>query len=122
MSPRAELEADPGSGDKMRRAAQERAAREREARIAAAQERMRGLEAGRGRRERARGEKTNRREVSRQKEPRASTTDAEARVMKMADGGFRPAYNLQIVVEPRTQVIVAVDIDTSGSDRGLSRA
>ena len=35
---RAELEEDPGSGDKGRRAAQERAAREREVRIAAAQE------------------------------------------------------------------------------------
>jgi transposase len=113
---RAELEADPGSGDKVRRAAQERAAREREARIAAAQERMAELEA-----ERARREKTNKKEVTKQKEPRASTTDAQARVMKMADGGFRPAYNMQIVTEPRTQVIVAVDIDTSGSDRGLAR-
>lgn len=28
-------------------------------------------------------------------EPRASTTDADARVMKMPDGGFRPAYNIQ---------------------------
>ena len=28
------------------------------------------------------------------KEPRASTTDPDARVMKMADGGFRPAYNV----------------------------
>lgn len=89
---RAELEANPGSGDKARRAAQIRAAREREARIAAAQERMQELEA-----ERTRREKTNRQEVSKQKEPRASTTDAEARVMKMADGGFRPAYNMQIV-------------------------
>ncbi len=94
---RAELEADPGSGDKVRRAAQERAAREREARIAAAQERMRELEA-----ERARREKTNKQEVIKQKEPRASTTDAEARVMKMADGGFRPAYNMQIVAEPKS--------------------
>jgi transposase len=113
---RAELEADPGSGDKVRRAAQERAAHEREARIAAAQERMAELEA-----ERARREKTNKKEVARQKEPRASTTDAEARVMKMADGGFRPAYNMQIVAEPNSQVIVAVTIDTSGSDRGLAR-
>jgi transposase len=113
---RAELEADPGSGDKRRRAAQERAAREREARIAAAQERMRELEA-----ERARREKTNKKDVARQKEPRASTSDAEARVMKMADGGFRPAYNMQLVAEPTTQVIVAIDIDTSGSDRGLVR-
>jgi hypothetical protein len=113
---RAELEADPGSSDKGRQAAQQRAAREREARITAAQERMRELEA-----ERARREKTNKRDVAKQKEPRASTTDAEARVMKMADGGFRPAYNMQIVGEPKTQVIVAVDVDTSGSDRGLAR-
>jgi transposase len=113
---RAEIEADPGSGDKARRAAQIRAAREREARIAAAQERMGELEA-----ERARREKTNKQDVSKQKEPRASTTDAEARVMKMADGGFRPAYNMQIVAEPKSQLTVAVDIDSSGSDRGLAR-
>jgi transposase len=113
---RAEIEADPGSGDKARRAAQIRAAREREARIAAAQERMQELEA-----ERARREKTNKQDVSKQKEPRASTTDAEARVMKMADGGFRPAYNMQLVAEPKSQLTVAVDIDSSGSDRGLAR-
>ena len=28
---------------------------------------------------------------------RVSTTDPQARVMKMADGGFRPACNCQIV-------------------------
>jgi transposase len=113
---RAELEADPGSSDRGRRAAEQRAAREREGRIAAAQERMRELEA-----ERERREKTNKKDVAKQKEPRASTSDAEARVMKMADGGFRPAYNMQIVGEPKSQVIVAVDIDGSGSDRGLAR-
>jgi transposase len=113
---RGELETDPAAGDRRQRAAQERAAREREARVAAAQERMRELEV-----ERARREKTNKTEVAKQKEPRASTTDAEARVMKMADGGFRPAYNMQLVSEPTTQVIVAVDVETSGSDRGLAR-
>ena len=105
---RAELEADP--------AAQQRAAREREERVKAALDRMSALEA-----ERARREKTNKTEVSRQKEPRASTTDAEARAMKLADGGFRPAYNMQITSAPKGQVIVAVGIDTTGSDRGLVR-
>jgi transposase len=113
---RAELEDDPGVADRRRRAAQERAARERVERIAAAQARMRELEA-----ERARREKTNKADVAKQKEPRASTTDADARVMKMADGGFRPAYNMQIVSDPASQVIVAVDVETSGSDRGLAR-
>jgi transposase len=113
---RAELEADPGAVNRRQRAAQERAAHEREARIAAAQDRMRELEA-----ERARREKKNKKNIAKQKEPRASTTDPEARVMKMPDGGFRPAYNMQIVSEPTSQVIVAVNVETSGSDRGLAR-
>src|SRR5437899_5076498 len=113
---RAELASEPGAGDRRQRAAQQRAAREREERVKAALDRMSELEA-----ERARREKTNKAEVGRQKEPRASTTDAEARAMKMADGGFRPAYNMQIVSAATGQVIVAVNIDTSGSDRGLAR-
>jgi transposase len=113
---RAEVETDPAAGDRVRRAARERGARERTARIAAAQERMKELEA-----ERERREKTNKKEVAKQKPPRASTTDADARVMKMADGGWRPAYNMQIISTPEHQVIVAVDIDTSGSDRGLAQ-
>lgn len=56
------------------------------------------------------------------KPPRASTTDAEARVMKMGDGGFRPAYNVQYAVAgselggPRT--IVGVQVTNLGSDMG----
>ena len=57
--------------------------------------------------------------MAKRKEPRVSTTDAEARVMKMADGGYRPAYNGQFASDPETQVIVALDIDTTGSDHGL---
>ncbi len=113
---REELEADPAAGGRRQRAAQERAARERAQRVAAAKARLEELEA-----ERARREKTNKAQVAKQKEPRASTTDAEARVMKMADGGFRPAYNMQIVTAPARQVIVSVDVETSGSDRGLAR-
>jgi transposase len=113
---RAEVETDPAAGERRQRAAKERGARERQARVEAAQQRMKQLEA-----ERARREKTNKKQVAKQKEPRASTTDAEARVMKMADGGWRPAYNMQIVSTPKHQVIAAVDIDTSGSDRGLAR-
>ncbi|GAC1553394.1 MAG: hypothetical protein NVS3B10_15160 [Polyangiales bacterium] len=56
------------------------------------------------------------------KEPRASTTDPEARVMKMADGGFRPGYNVQLATAgdaeggPRT--IVGVRVTNVGSDLG----
>lgn len=55
-------------------------------------------------------------------EPRASTTDPDARVMKMGDGGFRPAYNVQFTVAgseeggPRT--IVGVVVTNVGSDMG----
>jgi transposase len=54
-------------------------------------------------------------------EPRASTTDADARVMKMPDGGFRPAYNVQLATAgdpeggPRT--IVGVRVTNVGSDQ-----
>lgn len=53
---------------------------------------------------------------------RASTTDHEARVMKMGDGGFRPAYNVAYGVAgsplggPRT--IVGVIVNNVGSDMG----
>jgi hypothetical protein len=49
---------------------------------------------------------------------KASTTDSEARVMKMADGGFRPAYNVQFAVDTPTQVIAGVDVTTRGTDKG----
>ena len=113
---RGEVDDDPSAGERRKQAAKERAAREQAERLAAALERMKELEA-----ERARREKTNKGEVAKQKEPRASSTDPEARVMKMADGGFRPAYNMQIVSAVEGQVVVAVDVETSGSDRGLAR-
>ena len=50
------------------------------------------------------------------KEPRVSTTDHEARVMKMADGGFRPAFNAQLAVDTETLFITGVDLINSGSD------
>ena len=52
---------------------------------------------------------------------RASMTDPDARVIKMADGGFRPAYNMQIASVAGEQIVVAVEVSTSSSDRGLAR-
>jgi hypothetical protein len=51
-------------------------------------------------------------------EPRASSTDSEARVMKMADGGYRPAYNVQFSTTTDSQIIVGVDVSNIGSDQG----
>ena len=47
---------------------------------------------------------------------RASSTDADASNMKMADGGFRPAYNVQFASDCEAQVIVGVEVVTAGSD------
>ena len=52
------------------------------------------------------------------KEPRASTTDAQARVMKMADGGFRPAYNVQFAADTQSGAVAGVAVDNIGSDMG----
>jgi transposase len=52
------------------------------------------------------------------KEARVSTTDPQATVMKMADGGYRPAYNLEYGTACGGQVIVGVDVVTRGSDQG----
>jgi transposase len=50
-------------------------------------------------------------------EPRVSTTDPEARVMKMGDGGFRPAANIQFATTAdKARVIVAVTVSNSGTD------
>jgi hypothetical protein len=55
-------------------------------------------------------------------DPRASTTDADARVMKMADGGYRPGYNIQMATAGSPQggsrTIVGVLVTNIGSDMG----
>jgi transposase len=49
-------------------------------------------------------------------EMRASTTDPEARVMRMPDGGYRPAYNAQIATDTESRIVVGVSVTQSGSD------
>lgn len=113
---RQEIDDDPDASNRRIAAARQRAAAEREARVAAALAKTAALEA-----ERARRAKSNKKEVAKQKAPRASTTDPEARVMKMADGGFRPAYNCQIATVAQGQIVIDVEAATLGSDRGLMR-
>ena len=61
-----------------------------------------------------RKEREEKRGGKKQKEPRASTTDADARVMKMADGGFRPAYNVQVTSAAGEQIVTGSTLPTSG--------
>jgi len=57
-------------------------------------------------------------EKKRKGEARTSTTDPEARVMKMADGGFRPAYNGEFATDTETTIILGLDAVNVGSDMG----
>lgn len=101
---RDEVANDPGEASRGQQKARERAAREREERIRQALKRMPEMEA--------------KKKADDKEKARVSTTDAEATVMKMADGGFRPAYNVQFGTDTNAQVIVGVEVATSGSDQG----
>jgi transposase len=60
-------------------------------------------------------------EKVRQRQPRVSTTDAEARVTKMPNGGFNPAVNVQLATDTESRAIVGVQVTSEGSDSaGLS--
>lgn len=48
---------------------------------------------------------------------RVSTTDPHARVMKMADGGYRPAYNVQLATDQASDVIVGVAVTNTAADQ-----
>ncbi|MFL4968138.1 MAG: IS1182 family transposase [Xanthobacteraceae bacterium] len=110
-----EVDERPDASNQRIKAAKERAARERVERIAAARKALSEIKAQRERREQTH------KPSKPPKEPRASTTDPDARVMKMADGGFRPAYNVQVVSAAEQQIVVDVAPCTTGSDRGLMR-
>lgn len=127
-----ELAEDAGASARRKQAAVERAAREREQRLAAALATMNKLQrkgppqAKKPTPSKRRGHRggddapgsPNTAAAKPEPEPRVSTTDADARVMKMADGGFRPAFNAQLAVDADTQLIAAVAISNSGSDMG----
>ncbi len=99
-----ELESDPVAASRREQAARKRAAEERLARVKQALKRMPEAEAKK---------KKNEKEKA-----RVSTTDPEATVMKMGDGGFRPAFNVQFATDTKTQVITGVEVTNCGSDQG----
>lgn len=104
-----ELEDDSGAASKREQGARKRAAESREKRIERALEELAKVEKARSARS-----KNRKRD---QKEKRASITDPEARVMKMADGGFRPAYNVHLTSTTERSVIVAVEVNNEGTDQ-----
>ena len=96
------------------KAARERAARERQKRIEAAMAELPELEARQAKRAKTVSKKD--REAGKIRKPRVSTTDPDARVMKMPDGGFRPAVNVQLACDTQSRAIVGVDVTNRGVD------
>ena len=104
---------DPGVNQR-ERAARERAARERVGRVEQALEYLSQAQAAKERQQRTLAT-VKRTKVT---APRTSTTDPEARVMKMPDGGFRPAYNVELATDQAKGVIVGVTVIREGTDAG----
>lgn len=102
-----EADEDSAAEDRRQRGARERAARERAERIRRAIAELPEVEAKLESRKKGSGESA-----------RTSTTDPEARRMKMADGGFRPAYNVQFATTTDSRVIIGCDVTNQGSDHG----
>jgi transposase len=113
-----EIDADPNCANRRRRAAQKRAAEERQKRVEQALEQLAQVEKQKNKKAGAKKENETEEQYKKRTEPRASSTDPEARVMKMADGGFRPAYNVQFSTTTDSQIIVGVEVNNCGSDAG----
>ena len=100
--------ADPAIGAR-KAAARKRGARERLERLQAAIEQIPEVT------------ETKKRSGAKDATVRVSSTDADARVMKMGDGGFRPAFNVQFATTAdEARVIVGVAVTNRGSDQGES--
>ncbi len=106
---------DPQELKRRQHQAKTQAAEQRVARVQEALAQLEELEAQQA----IRLKKQNKQKRQEAQPPRASTTDPEARTMKFADGGFRPAYNTQFATDTASGIIVGVDVTNQGSDQGL---
>ena len=104
---------DPGVS-RREEAARERAARERVERVEQALEYLPQAQDAKERQQQTLAT-AKRAKVT---EPRTSTTDPQARVMKMPDGGFRPAYNVELATDQAKGIIVGVKVIREGTDAG----
>lgn len=99
---------DPAhSGSARQRAAQHRAARERLERVGQALDELSKVEEAKAK---------QKPKKSKNRPARASTTDAEARIMKMPGGGYGPGYNVQLATDTASRAIVGVGVTNAGSD------
>jgi transposase len=126
---KSELEQDACASSRRKQSARERMAREREQRLAQALATMEKISVEK----QSKGSKRTRKRKDgddgdgpapsnriipkpvQTNELRVSTTDPEARVTKMADGGWRPGLNVQVAVDAETHLIAGIDV-VSGTD------
>lgn len=95
-------------------AASERAAQERQARIDEAIRQLPAIDLAR--------KNSNNTKAVKKRKARASTTDPDARIMRMGDGGFHPAYNVQIATDTASRAVVGVSVVQAGSDNAQADA
>lgn len=100
-------EDDHNQSDRQR-AAQERSARERVEKI---QKSLKEIEKIKEKRRKSHKKK------GAEREPKSSTTDPEARYLRMTSGETRPAYNAQISMDTTSRIIVGVEM-INGVDQG----
>lgn len=100
-----EIEDETGLATKREQSARTRAEQDRSKRIEQALEEMDEAE---------KRKKSN--NGKKKSEARTSTTDPSARVMKMADGGFRPAFNVHLATDMGAMVVLAADVNNEGTD------
>jgi hypothetical protein len=99
---------DPSELSRRKKAAQERAAREQLARVEEALKQIEELQRQREERSEKSGQEP--------KEPRVSTTDPDARIMKFANGGYDPGVNVQFSTDVDSGIILGVDATNVGND------
>ena len=110
---KSQVDEDGGAAARRSRAARARTASERLERLRQAQTELAKIQAANAQRG---ATPKNRRQAKSPEQLRVSTTDPQARRMKMGDGGFRPAYNVQFAATTTGGVVVGVSVTNAGSD------
>jgi transposase len=110
-----QLDEDAGAATRRQEAARARAAKDRQKRLEKALHEHAKLSELRAKQQREKGRQCDPDQL------RISTTDPEARRMKMPDGGTRPGYNVQFATTTDSGIVVGVDVTNSGSDSGQLR-
>lgn len=112
-----ELDENPSASSKREQASRQRALRSRKRRVEEALEAVKEIQNDLDKKA-AKAKPDKNGVMAKSREARASTTDADARVMHMADNGFRPAANIQFATDTKTRLVVGVDVSLAGVDYG----